>query len=447
VTWTQAADLVGVLRKRWDRGSYLQAHAAGEAWAPVTLPVKGPSASDLLGQLDTCRRWIERFAREARVFNVEYRTVQSRHLGANQLPARVRVDSFEQLCRILGTSEDVRSLDDLMARTQASSTPELTAWVARFPLVALDNQPIWDQVLATVGWIRDHPAPVYIRQIDLEGVDTKFVERNHRLLDQLLSLALPGSRVDDSASSFVRKFRFLEKPGYTRLRMLDDAPLGYTEMTVRTDELAIKDPGVSTVFVVENEVTYLAFPRVPDAVVVFGSGFGLAGLANVPWLHDKEIVYWGDIDTYGFDILDRLRSNFQEVRSILMDRETLLAHSRQWVTEPSPTNRPLAYLTAEEAALYRDLVEGVYGRAVRLEQERVRFSLIDRVLRPWRRPNTVRANAQPTGRLYPPGQDGGPNDGVVIEDGVLEQVQGGTKAGVSDEEPRSRNKEVVPRLA
>ena len=94
-------------------------------------------------------------------------------------------------------------------------------------------------------------------------------------------------------------------------------------------------------------------------------------------------MYWGDIDTHGFDILNRLRARFGSVRSILMDQQTLLAHPRQWVTEPSPTNRPLQSLTAPEEALYRDLIEDRYALAVRLEQERVRFSLLQQVLLPW----------------------------------------------------------------
>ena len=65
---------------------------------------------------------------------------------------------------------------------------------------------------------------------------------------------------------------------------------------------------------------------------------------------------------------------------MLMDTDTLLAHANQWVTEPSPTRRPLSYLTADETSLYRDLVEGVHGPSIRLEQERVRFSLLNRAL-------------------------------------------------------------------
>jgi hypothetical protein len=68
------------------------------------------------------------------------------------------------------------------------------------------------------------------------------------------------------------------------------------------------------------------------------------------------------------------------VESILMDVETLLAHPLQWVTEDKPTNQPLPHLTEPETALYRDLIEDRYGHQVRLEQERVRFSLVRQAL-------------------------------------------------------------------
>ncbi len=161
-------------------------------------------------------------------------------------------------------------------------------------------------------------------------------------------------------------------------------PAAITELRLRTDELATIELPVRTVFVVENEVSYLAFPDVPDAIVVFGEGlFGLATLEALPWLHRKEIVYWGDIDTHGFAILNRLRERFSSVRSILMDRETLLAHDAQRVTEPKPTTEPLLHLTEAERSLYEDLIEDRFGPAVRLEQERIRFSMVRRALAPW----------------------------------------------------------------
>ncbi len=258
------------------------------------------------------------------------------------------------------------------------------------PLVALNHRDVWDKVLTTVQWIATHPnCGLYLRQIDVPGVDTKFVEGHRKLLDKLLTAVLPPDRIDHSwpRTDFTRRFGFLPKPGYTRFRLLGRSlsglPSGVTELMLRTDELAELAPDVTTVFVVENEVTYLAFPEVVDSIVIFGSGFTLTTLGDLPWLQDSEIVYWGDIDTHGFDILNHLRSRFESARSMLMDADTLLAHAEQWVVEPAPTSRALPHLAADEASLYRDLVEGLYGPGIRLEQERVRFSLLHQALSPW----------------------------------------------------------------
>jgi hypothetical protein len=132
--------------------------------------------------------------------------------------------------------------------------------------------------------------------------------------------------------------------------------------------------------VVENEITYLAFPLPGAAVVIFGGGYAVDVLEPLGWLTDLDLVYWGDIDTHGFAILNRLRHRFGNARSMLMDRATLLGHRGQWVTEPRPTAAVLDLLDAEEAEFYRDLVEGVFGPSVRLEQERIRFAAIERAL-------------------------------------------------------------------
>jgi hypothetical protein len=392
-TWTNVDDLVATLRKRWKSGRFLREYAEELPWAPIELPVKSPSTDELLHRFDDAVLWAERFRRDSRTkagearFTVEYRTIGGRSLGSNSVPARIRIESFGQLCALLGTMLEVRSLDEIIDQTR-STVPELVSWVHAYPLKAIENGDVWSDLLAVVAWVRAASTEqLYLRQIEVEGVDTKFVDRHRRVLDELLTAVLPEGRIDTlyTAGDFARRFRFRAKPEYTRFRVLgveSALPEACTEFTLRTEELASLELTSRLLFVVENEITYLAFPHVPDALVVFGSGFGLASLRPLPWLAGKEIVYWGDIDTHGFDILNRLRSRFDSVRSVLMDEATLLAHRGQWVAEPSPTNRLLPNLTEAEAALYGDLVEDRFGPRVRLEQERVRPSLLEAELEP-----------------------------------------------------------------
>lgn len=103
----------------------------------------------------------------------------------------------------------------------------------------------------------------------------------------------------------------------------------------------------------------------------WGRGFDVDSVGRLPWLAEAEVIYWGDIDTHGFAILDRLRAWLPQTRSVLMDRETLLAHRDRWVTEDRPARSTLSRLTSDERELYAELVEGGLGDRVRLEQERI----------------------------------------------------------------------------
>lgn len=390
--WSSADELIATIHKRWERGRYLRDYASGVPWEPITLPVKAPAATELLNDFEKAAQWADRFRRDIKTgrcagsIGVEHRNVRSLGLGANVVPARIRIETFEQLCSLLGTAGEVRLLDEIMELT-ADALPDLLPWVIEHPAEAVAHHQIWERILGIIRWITNHDTgQFYLRHIDVPGVDTKFVERHRKLLDKLLTIALPLERVDRDQTGFARRFGFRGKPHYTRFRLLaplPTVPAGLSELRLRTDELAKLDLPVDTVFVVENEISYLAFPDVPEAVVIFGEGFALTVLEALPWLHAKDLVYWGDTDTHGFAMLDRLRSRFTSVRSILMDHEAFLAHPDQHVTEPNPTHEPLAHLTEAEQSLYQDLVEDRFGPALRLEQERVRFSLLTRALEHW----------------------------------------------------------------
>lgn len=72
----------------------------------------------------------------------------------------------------------------------------------------------------------------------------------------------------------------------------------------------------------------LCFPNVDSSLVIFKLGYGLDVLKSVTWLTNKEIYYWGDIDTHGFAMLDQIRSFLPQTKAILMTEEILLAHRK-----------------------------------------------------------------------------------------------------------------------
>jgi hypothetical protein len=131
-----------------------------------------------------------------------------------------------------------------------------------------------------------------------------------------------------------------------------------------------------TVFIVENDITALSFPFFPNALVIFGRGYSLSALSQASWMADKPVWYWGDLDTHGFAMIDMIRHYFPRTRSFLMDEDTLLSHKPLWGKEPSPVNRDLPQLTSDEARVYDALRYHTHAPNLRLEQERISFTLV-----------------------------------------------------------------------
>src|SRR5262249_52399597 len=193
---------------------------------------------------------------------VEYKKVGGRHFGTNMIPCRAWLDGYDQAWELLGTRAQVRRLTELAELTKATC-PRLVSWLEHRPVKALELAGDWATLLATVRWIDEHQVPgMYLRQVDVPRVDTKFIGRHKGVLAQLLSMQLDPGRIDAQAADFEGRYGFRRKPAYVRFRS-PAGQGGYTELTVRADEFAAPPPGTGRVYVVENEVTYLAFPLTP----------------------------------------------------------------------------------------------------------------------------------------------------------------------------------------
>jgi len=378
--WTRPADVRAAVVKQWP--SLLTAFLTGQEWAPFNVPLRGPGPSEIGERLAEIQAWAAEWERAGRgPLRVESKQVGGRLVGANQIPCRAWLDGYAQAWELLGARRQVSELIRLADRAKAEC-PRVLSWLERNPVRALRLAADWDRLLATVRWIDERQfADLYVRQVDVPGVDTKFIEGHERVLTQLLDLQLDPARINPAALDLAGRYGFRRKPEYVRFRRVGPGS-PYTEMTVRADELTAAPEGVTRAYILENEVTYLAFPLAGDAIALFGDGYAVNILAKLSWLATLDLTYWGDLDTHGFAILNRLRNRFPNARSILMDRETLLAHQSQWVTEKTPTKAALDLLTPTEQDLYQDLIGGTFGPAVRLEQERVSFASLERVLPP-----------------------------------------------------------------
>jgi hypothetical protein len=380
MSWTTPRELKAQLARLWDRGVLLRALVSEDATFPLRLTLKGPGSAELTDRFEAVRIWAAELAAIPHV-RIEWREVRHRVQGVQRLPAEAWVDSLDAALAVLGKRRDGERLSQLVAITQAQC-PALIPWLGRRPLHAIELAQAWPRLLAVVRWLAEHPRPrLYLRQVDVAGVHSKFIEAHRAVLSELFDFALPADAIVEchgGVTQFAARFGFRDKPERIRFRLLDATTrsipgLTCPDITLDAESFARMPCPAARVFITENETNFLAFPQAPGAFVIFGAGYGWEALARVEWLRRCAIHYWGDIDTHGFAILDQLRNHFPHAASFLMDRETLHAHAVHWGEEPVQVRHELRRLTDEEQALYGALRENRIRDRLRLEQERVGY--------------------------------------------------------------------------
>jgi hypothetical protein len=351
---------------------------------PRRFPLKGPDSRELSERFPEVRDWIGQLSGAADCYRIVWRRVNHRILGVNDIPAAIWIDTLEDALGLINKRRPAEQFTALVALT-TEQQPELVPWLAKRPLRALELAEDWPQLLAFISWMRQHPRPgLYLRQVDLPGVHTKLIEGYRGVLTELLDLVLPTVAIEAGSigiGGFCRRYGFTDKPSRVRFRLLDRnkglLPPGFDQdITVTQASFANLELPVAQVFITENEINFLAFPAVPDAMVIFGAGYGFENLAAATWLQTRAISYWGDIDTHGFAILNQFRGFFPHSLSFLMDRQTLLEHRPLWGLETHPETGNLTRLHPEEQALYDQLRDNHWGVPVRLEQERIGFAYL-----------------------------------------------------------------------
>jgi hypothetical protein len=388
--WSTPADIRSQLKRKWDSGQILAAAVDGEPLFPMRIPLKHPTAGEIGNQFDEVRRWIAALSGHCKRetgsgFNLEWRESNHRQLGKNRLPVAAIVESEQDALTIIGRQKQAAQFKTL-ADTTILAFPILRDWLQKKPLQALKHERDWTRLLSVLSWLSKHPRPdIYLRQIDLPDIHTKFIEHHRGLLIELLDIILPEDAINPEATGvrgFEQRYGFRSKPDQLRFRLLDPNVTlqELTDLAVPALELARLRLPITTVFITENNINGLAFPGIAKSMVIFGLGYGLQILNQIGWLNDKKIYYWGDIDTHGFAMLNQIRQYFPNTESLLMNQETLLAHRQLWGEENKPTSRELYNLRPQEAELYQKIISNKYGKNLRLEQERIGFGWLKAAL-------------------------------------------------------------------
>jgi hypothetical protein len=392
-TWSDATTVRAAVERLWERGTLLRALAGVESDAarfPLRVKLTGPTRGELIDHFPAAATWARTVHAQAaeQGWSVVSRRVKVGSAGVQELPTAAEVPSPELALSLLEGEHRQSAIQHAGALHVAaqSTVPEVIPVMLARPHDIIAAGDAFPLLLDVTAWMRAHPRPgVYARQIPVAGVHTKLIETHRPLLTRLLETVLPEAAIDRTAPSFAGRYG-LRRPA-RRVRIRGDAAMlgvptdGVADVEWDVTALAatvVETAGMSQLLVVENKTSFLTCPVPVGQLTVWGEGYGADELlAALPWLDRVTVGYWGDIDTHGFTILNRVRRAAPHALSVLMDVETLVTHKPFWAIEPTPHIEALTELTDAERALYEGLCVGIYGDRVRLEQELIRFDLIE----------------------------------------------------------------------
>ncbi len=382
------------LLKKWQRYDWQRAWIRKESLFPLTINLPRPTDKELLHDFSDLHQQISRLQKglsDLPGVTLLQQEIQYQTMGRQRIPAAIEFADMSALARFLGQASAWRSFCNESERL-LTAFPSLASWLIENPTQLEKQAGHWPELIAVCRYFCAHPRPgCYLRQLNIPGVDTKFIELHRAILKNILDQLLPADAIDQTVTGlsdhgFERRFGLRYEEPQIRFRLLDPQLAaefaGASDITLNLSDFAKLDLLVDRVFITENKVNGLAFPEARNALVIFGLGYGVQLLKDVPWLSACQINYWGDIDSHGFAMLSQLRSYFPKARSLLMDESTLLACRPLWGTESAETAHKaeqLPNLHENEQLLYQQLKDH-WQPCLRLEQERIPFNLLEAIL-------------------------------------------------------------------
>ena len=366
----------------YESGEFFRAFIEQKSLFPLNIKLKTPTQKRVREEMPTLSKELKTL--ENLSLEVSYQEFDFKSMGKQRLPVSVKIQTQEKLLHFLSKEVEYKELVHAYEIAIIAFASLKDLFIVK-PNLLLQNRKNIQKLIAICKFFVANPKPhIYIRELSIQEVDTKFIQKNRAVVDSFLESVLKENNYNTeitklSENGFEKKYGLKYELPLVRFRILDEALYihGLHDMTLTTEEFSALDIVCENVFIVENKITMLSFMNVKNSLVIFGTGYGVGRIKNAKWLKDKNIYYWGDIDMDGFAILSQVRGYFPQMKSLLMDRKIAETFKNLAVKSSNRSAKILEHLSEEEQLLYSMLVSNHYGENFRLEQERIPFSYVE----------------------------------------------------------------------
>lgn len=305
----------------------------------------------------------------SRLWHVEERNISHKLLGHQQIPGEVVIDSAESVFVLLDQQEQAECFKDIYIATKRR-LPMLLDWLVRhYDRIFAQN---FYPAFLSIGefFLAQESSGRFLRELSIAGIDTKFLETHLELVRSLWNELYPEREAGNREELFhVLCLEEMAVPNIC-VRILDPerSCCGLREFFVSAQQIAALDFPVKRIFITENKVNGYAFPAQKDSMILFGMGYGVLELARrAAWLQNKDVYYWGDLDSNGFDMLSKLRELLPQLKSFLMERAVLEKYVDPVIRDTGNCPVVPQNLTVTEKQAWQLLRQENW----RLEQERI----------------------------------------------------------------------------
>ena len=312
-------------------------------------------------------------------FTIDYQTIKTKSIGTQSLPTIIYLDTEKDFLKFLGKEKEVDSFINDWQLIH-SYFPELKAWIIKNPTKVIQHQSRWESIIKVCNYFKNYPKPnLYIRELPA-NVHTKFIESNQSILAELLDVIIQN-HINPNEKEFEKRFNLKFKEPLIRFKVLDKEISqsffsNLDDISIPVSQFESLKLPLNQVVIVENKTTLyttLTLPKMDKTIAIFGQGNAVTNVQNVKWLNDITILYWGDIDAHGFEMLSRIRKHFKHTQSVLMDEITFKKFFENDLGELTNDTTTLN-LTDKERELYKLLKINNW----RLEQEKIPFDYVNR---------------------------------------------------------------------
>ena len=304
---------------------------------------------------------------------IQWAEINTMKYGRNPVPADISLATEADFFGYVGKRDEVRTIR-IAAETLVQAFPDLQVQLPGLWRFLRDgSREFWQQIVRVVRFFKESPFPDrYIRELPVE-VPTKFIGENRVLIERLIGVVAPDSLRSDR-ETFEERLGLKTPDALIECRLLDDGLLPgwhFRQFTVGLRDLNhLGELPTHTVLITENRTNFLTLPLMVGTIALQGQGYAVSRLERAPFLKAKRILYWGDLDAHGFEILAVLRRAFPQVESLMMDAQTWARfpnYRGEGVASRNPPEQFLPFLDEQEVSLFTQISDADQ----RLEQEHI----------------------------------------------------------------------------